>query len=294
MNWKRCVLLCGLCGQMCAQQATTMPEWQKAAGGSMNFEVASIKPDDGPFKPPSFALSADDWFSDPNGRFHADFGLVTYIRFAYKLWLTPEEERVMLARLPDRVKSGQRYEIQANAPLHLTKDQYRLMMQSLLAERFGLKIHFEQKEVPVLAMSLAKPGRPGPRLVPHERGVPCGNEPQGTYPPMCYGYMARPVEGGLWLNASRGTTMEMFANFVGMTGQMRGEIDRRVVDQTGLTGQWDFTMEMPPPQQMRKPDDPAGPSMLEALRDQLGITLKPSRATVSLPVIDAVMPLNAN
>ncbi|NUQ27579.1 MAG: TIGR03435 family protein [Acidobacteriaceae bacterium] len=294
MNWKRCVLLCGLCGQMWAQQATTMPEWQKAAGGSMNFEVASIKPDDGPFKPPSFALSADDWFSDPNGRFHADFGLATYIRFAYKLWLTPEEERAMLARLPDWVKSGQRYEIQANAPPHLTKDQYRLMMQSLLAERFGLKIHFEQKEVPVLAMSLAKPGRPGPRLVPHERGVPCGNESQGTYPPLCYGYMARPAEGGMWLNASRGTTMEMFANFVGMTGQMRGEIDRRVVDQTGLTGQWDFTMEMPPPQQMRKPDDPAGPSMLEALRDQLGITLKPSRATVSLPVIDAVTPLNAN
>lgn len=66
----------------------------------------------------------------------------------------------MLANLPAWVKSD-RFAIEAVAPQHATKDQYRLMMQSLLADRFGLKLHFEQRDVPVLAMVLVKPGKPG-------------------------------------------------------------------------------------------------------------------------------------
>jgi hypothetical protein len=66
----------------------------------MSFEVASVRPDDGPFRPPSFALSADEWFRDPAGRFHADFTVRTYIEFAYKTWLTPGEESAMIETLP--------------------------------------------------------------------------------------------------------------------------------------------------------------------------------------------------
>lgn len=56
--------------------------------------------------------------------------------------------------------------------MHATRDQYRLMMQTLLAERFGLQLHFEEIELPVLAMVLAKPGKPGPKLIPHDRDNP--------------------------------------------------------------------------------------------------------------------------
>ena len=47
------------------------------------------------------------------------------------------------------------------------------MMQSLLADRFKLRVHFEPREVPVLALTLVKPGKLGPKLLPHSEGPPC-------------------------------------------------------------------------------------------------------------------------
>ena len=174
-------LSCCLTGSV-TLAAQDVPARQKAAGNTMAFEVASVRQDDGPFQPPSFALSDDDWFREPTGRFHADFGLPTYLEFAYKSHLTGEERKAVLAKLPDWVRTD-RFLIQATAPLHVTKDQYRLMMQALLAERFGLKLHFEMREMPVLTMVLAKPGLPGPRLIPHDKGQPCQEKTTpGTFP----------------------------------------------------------------------------------------------------------------
>ncbi len=193
----------------------------------------------------------------------------------------------MLAKLPAWVKSD-RFLIEATAPPHATKDQYRLMMQALLADRFHLKLHFEQHEAPVLAMVLAKPGTPGPRLTPHSQGLPCDAKPTPqTFPYDCYGYSARPGKDNLWLNGSRATTMDLLANFVGMAAGASDEIGHRVVDRTGLTGLWDFTLEAPSPQSPSS-QPTSGPTLLEALGDQLGIKLKPTRATLSLPVIDHI------
>jgi uncharacterized protein (TIGR03435 family) len=251
----------------------------------MRFDVASIRPDDTPFKPPSFALSADDAFRDPHGRFHADFALLTYIQFAYKLWLTEEEQKDILASLPDWVRT-QSFDIEATAPTNATKDDYRGMMRMLLEERFGLKLHFEDKDKPVLAMVLVKEGTSGPKLIPHAQGQPCDEKPApGTFD--CYLYGARPDKNGMWLAGSRATTMDLIANFVGSVAGDYGEISRRVVDQTGLKGLWDFTVVAPSPG--RAPDAPAPAfTALEAIRDQLGIKLKSTRATVSLPVIDHI------
>lgn len=256
------------------------------AAHAQRFEVASIHPDDGPFKSPSFAMSADESFRDPHGRFHADFPLPIYIEFAYKIWLTDEERKEMLAALPEWVEK-QRFDIEATAPEGATKDQYRQMMQTLLAERFGLKLHFEKKDRPVLAMVLVKPGVPGPRLIPHEKGQPCDEKPlPTTFPAQCYTYAARPEKDGLWINGSRATTMELLGNYLGSMGGRSGEISRRVVDSTGLAGLWDFTLL--PPAKVPGEDTPAGPTALEAVREQLGIRLKADRAMVSLPVIDHV------
>lgn len=267
--------------------AQAQPE-KAASGNATRFEVASIHPDDGPFKGPSFALSADESFRDPQGRFHADFALPTYIQFAYKIWLTDEERKEMLAALPEWVEK-QRFDIEATAPEHATKDQYRQMMQTLLSERFGLKLHFEKKDRPVLAMFLVKPDIPGSRLIPHDKGQPCDEKPLAeTYPGQCYTYAARMDKSGLWLSGSRATTMELLGNFVGSLGGNSGEISRRVVDKTGLTGLWDFTLLALPPVKMPGTDTQTGPTALEAVREQLGIRLKPDRAVVALPVIDHV------
>ncbi|MBV8844361.1 MAG: TIGR03435 family protein [Bryobacterales bacterium] len=263
------------------------PDWQTAAGGTMAFEVASVREDKGALKPPSFALSSDAWFQEPNGRFHADFALPTYIQFAYKLRLTPEERRAMLAKLPQWVGTD-RFDIEATAPLHATKDQYRLMMQALLAERFGLKLHFEKRELPVVEMVLAKPGKPGPKLTAHALGQSCDEKPKPeTWPKECYSYAGMFTKDGMWRSGSRATSMDLVADFVGSSAGADPEMGRRVVDQTGLTGLWDFTLETAPAAPTAPQDGvPAGQTLIEAIQDQLGIKLKPARAVVSVMVID--------
>ena len=292
--WSRCS--CSILGfamalsalPLRAQIAVDTPAWQKAAGGSMKFEVASIREDKGTFEPPSFALSADDWFTDPNGRFHADFPVVAYIMFAYKLWVPEEELDVMLAHAPAWVKTV-RFKIEATAPLHATKDQYRLMMQSLLADRFGMKVHFEDREMPVLEMSLLKAGEPGPKLIPHTRGPDCDAKPAAdVFPQVCYGYIARPKDGG-WFVGSRATTMSQIGNLLGSIGESTGETGRPVVDKTGLTGLWDFTLWTQPPGSKTDPDSASQvPTVLEATRDQLGLRLKSAKDTIPVLVVDHI------
>jgi uncharacterized protein (TIGR03435 family) len=253
----------------------------------LEFEVASVRLDNGEFKAPSFALSSDDWFREPNGRFHADFTVTTYIEFAYKIWPTREESSAMWDGRPYWVKH-EHFDIEATASEHATKDQYRLMMQALLAERFGLKVHWEQKEMPVLEMTLIHPGKPGPRLIPHEKGLDCDAKPtDGSRLFPCYAYSARPQEDGEWVTGSRATSMELLAKFIGSTGGMTDETSRPVVDRTGLTGLWDFSIVTAP---SAKPGEttPAvnGPTFLEAIGEQLGVKLKPSRAVLPVLVID--------
>jgi Protein of unknown function (DUF3738) len=141
--------------------------------GKISFDVASIRQSKrGTFTPPNFALDNGDSyapFPDPGGHFTADFPLAVYIEFAYKLWLTPEQKDSMLAHLPKWVATDN-FEIHAKAEANPTKDQMRLMMQSLLADRFKLAIHFETQQVPVLALVLEKPGRTGPKLRSHSAG----------------------------------------------------------------------------------------------------------------------------
>jgi len=196
----------------------------------------------------------------------------------------------MLAGLPEWVNHD-RYLVEATAPLHATKDQYRLMMQALLAERFGVKLHFEQREMPVLAMTLIKQGKTGPNLIPHEKGVPCDAAPTPeVYPPFCYGFSARPKGKGSEFG-SRDSPMELIGKFLGSVAGETGEISRPVVDQTGLTGRWDYTLVIAQPFGGKPSDaleEHPGPTVMEGMQEQLGIKLKPSRAMVPVLIVDQI------
>lgn len=283
--------------------SSTVPAWQIAAGGKQAFEVASVrlsKP--GTFQPPSFAISADNSFRDPDGLFHADFPVMVYISFAYKLMLTREQQSAILGGLPKWVGSD-RFAVEARVPQHVTKDQIRLMMQSLLAERFHLQMHFEQKEVPVLAMTLIKPGVLGPRLLRHEDGPPCEVSKDGktvtveneqAFPEVCDVFSAMP-KGTLMLTGARDSTMDLLAGYLGDLGGRLGFFSLPVVDRTGLPGHYDFSIEIAPPKNNPSAEEPdAGPDLLEAMREQLGLKLQQTRAQVSLPVIDHVEALKEN
>ena len=148
-------------------------DWQAAAGGKMAFEVASVKADSGPFRPPNFPLDNGNAFA-PGGRFSADFGVVAYVQFAYKVRISRQQLDAMTARghLPKWIEND-RFAIEAKAAGSASKDQMRLMMQSLLAERFHLAVHYETQETAVMALRMVKAGKMGPNLRPHSEDPPC-------------------------------------------------------------------------------------------------------------------------
>jgi bla regulator protein blaR1 len=292
----------------------SVPEWQLKAGGKMSFEVASVKlSKPGAFFAPKFPLDPGDSFVNvqtkekPNGRFSARFPLGVYIFFAYKL-RSFEQLDAMLSRLPKWV-STDAFEIQARGPGNSTKDQMRLMMQSLLAERFQLAVHYETHEVPVLAMTLVKPGKTGPGLRPHAEGPSCEEPPSGeVFPPICDVMSVSTKPDGQRLGGSRNTTMPLIAAFLSSLGNL----DHPVIDQTGLTSRMDFKLRWTndstadPPGTMRIPKagprgnppeapptaepEPEGewPPFLQALREQLGIKLVSIKGPIETLAIDHV------
>ena len=179
----------------------------------------------------------------------------------------------------------------------------QLMMQRLLAERFGLVVHTESRELPVYALTVARSdGRLGPRIKPADRdclalmtqapgGVPvqaprlpdgrpgCGITRDGT---------GRVMAGG--------TTMTMLA-----ISMLTGPAGRLVVDRTGLSGAYDFDFEFaadPAPGAAPAPDAATAvgdrPVLFTALEEQLGLKLQPTRAPIDVTVIDRVTPPTEN
>jgi bla regulator protein BlaR1 len=272
--------------------AAKVPEWQAAAGGKAEFEVASVREDPSrKFSMPPFSIDSDNDFRGSGGLFNADAPLVTYIGFAYKL----SQMHPMLANLPQWARS-QHFEIQARAAGNPTKDQLRLMMQSLLADRFKLAIHFEAQDTPVLVMTLLKPGKLGPRLRMHADGPACTvitpNTP-GSTPTLdmfrCGLVAAVDLPDSMRLVGARNTTPEQIASFFTTIGHMRP-----IVDRTGIDGSIDFSMEYA----VEQPDTSAtgasaqaslpGATFLQAVKDQLGIKLEPGIAPLQIPVVDHV------
>jgi bla regulator protein BlaR1 len=300
----RTLIVVGILIPCCTLAQSTPPSeaaWEKAAGSKMEFEVASIhleKP--GNFKPPLFALSPDDSYVSAGGRFFADFPLLVYIEFAYKIWLTEEQRSALLEHLPKWV-SSQSFVIEGRAPGNPTKDQMRLMVQTLLEDRFKLRMHFETQTASVLALVLEKPGTTGPKLRPHDQGPACDPNPQlqdpawvashkDVFPFICDMFGLRGGADGKLKLGSRNTTMALLARSLPSVTNL----GRPVVDQTGLTGRYDFVMEWTPephsaPVPVADSQENAGmTTFLEALHEQLGLKLKPAKAPIEVPIIDHV------
>ena len=169
-----------LLAQSAASQAPTAqpmtPQWQIDAGGKMTFEVASVKlSTDGEEQDRNFPIDDGDRYAANGGLLTIrKFPLSTIIAFAYKLpfyeWAPIQD------RLP-KALAAEPFDIEARAPGTPTKDQMRLMMQSLLADRFKLAVHFEVRQLPVYELVVNKPGRLGTRIWPHTSDSPCLNAP---------------------------------------------------------------------------------------------------------------------
>ncbi len=162
----------------------------------------------------------------------------------------------------------------AKLPPAQAMEKQALMLQSLLAERFGLKVSHQTKDLPVFALVVAKGG---PKF--HEV------KPDDKSPDLPWG------PGQFTL---RNSSMAILVTV--MTNQM----NRMVIDQTGLKGNYDFTVQWRKDQTMSgmprggdpgsdgAPLDSPGPSFSTALQEQLGLKLESTKAPVDVIVIDHI------
>ena len=231
-----------------------------------------------------------------------NFPLITYIDFAYRL--TDAQEESFRKQVPEWVKVD-RFDVQARTDRQdVTKDELRMMMRGLLAERFGLAVHDEMREVPVYALTLAKAGEAGPGLRMHLATRECGatrkdlsgDGPEalpGGFPAVCGGILGLPATGaGRYRIGGSDVAMPLIAD--SLTGW--GGLNRPVVDRTGLAGKVDFVLEYLP---QRRPEadsgvDEVGPAFQEALRKQMGLRLEASRGSVKFFVLDRIGRLTEN
>lgn len=275
---------------------------------AQTFEVASVKPtksNDPPYS--NFPLGPGDVYVPNGGLFSAkNLPLVSYILFAYKV--IGNQGQFLLPQLPDWTKTEQ-FDIQAHAEGNPGKDDMRLLMRALLADRFKLAMHNETREVPVLAFVLSRPGKTGPNLQPHLDTAPCPtNAPTqsqqatsqtpapsqtvaGGFPALCNGIFGMPSNTpGNQRLGGRNLTLKFIADSL----SFGANLGRPMIDKTGLTGTFDFTLEFAiengllPVPGADPPPDGSGPSLQEALQEQLGIKLQSDKASMSVYVLDHI------
>lgn len=283
-----------------AQSPDTSADWEKAAGGKMAFDVASVKANRivVPWRS-STPFSVDDEFPSHGGLLSITDTLPHLISFAYRLDGTDSHDILHQMALG---MTQERFDIQARSPEATTRDQLRLMMQSLLEDRFGLKEHFETKEQPVFKLVLIKPGKTGPQLRPHADDPPCSpsalqgpalSQPiVGEFPAVCHNLSPlTPDATGARGFAARDVSMQDVAYVV----YLSSNLGRRVVDQTGLTGNFDFVFTFSAGLPAATSDaassaSPAdsGPIFSEALKNQLGLKLEPATGRVETFVLDHI------
>jgi uncharacterized protein (TIGR03435 family) len=160
--------------------------------------------------------------------------------------------------------------------------QMKLLVQDVLASRFALKFHRDQKELPVFELTV---GKGGPKLTV-----------SGSKPTDNPGFMYRK------LGELRVTNMTMKDFSDGMQGTA---LDRPVVDHTGLTARYDFTLSWTPddsqftqfgprPPQPETADPNAPPGLYTAIGEQLGLKLQPAKLPADVMVIDHAEKPSAN
>jgi uncharacterized protein (TIGR03435 family) len=234
-----------------------------AADAKPSFEVASIRPDD---------EGSRSRFSIVNieGE-HYSARKVTVrdlMKFAYRL------QAKQIDGLPSWADETT-YDINAlmQPEGRPSFDQLRVMLQKLLADRFKLTTHSDQRVMPVYVLAVAKGGS---KLKPSDS-------------PNVHD-LERPVAGGMEF-ILYGSPTSGYANYL-----QQALVDRPVVDQTGLTGRFDFDVTFMPDETMfggrfRPSADSqasAAPNFFTAIQEQLGLKLIPEKASATVLVVDHI------
>jgi uncharacterized protein (TIGR03435 family) len=150
--------------------------------------------------------------------------------------------------------------------------EMRQMVQALLADRFKLKAHHETRQIPIYALVI---GPNGPKLPPEVEPVFCPLPSLECGIPNIGG-----PPGGVHLIMARGATMGNFS------GLLTNNMDRPVIDKTGLTAGYNF--DLPYDHSGPGPDWRTGPAAAIEAVQKLGLKLEPQTETMDVIVIDSV------
>ena len=229
------------------------------ATGNVSIEVAVVKPHPAAVMHNNFEFSKDRFVLE-------DQPILKMIAFAYAL--NPRQ----VVGAPGWV-SEEHWDM--NGKTNLTEDatlpQEQTIIRQLLVERFELRFHKDKREMPVYAL----------RVVKDQPKLPVAANPA-----------AQPLEvtdGHDWVRTEnyRSSTMEYFLTIKQLF------MDRPLVDQTGLTGRYDFELtysygDAP------SMDADAPPPMFTAMKEQLGLKFEPVKAPVEVMVVDHIAKPTAN
>lgn len=269
MNWR---VLVGI-GALVVSGSSANARAQDAAAGAVvqpammakdanpDWEVATVKRSDPDKQGESF------WVY---GR-HVTIGNRTVAKmllFAYSV------QKDQIAGAPEWVLT-EHFDVDGVADVDGQPDakQFREMVQKLLAERFGLRFHREQREMPVYALTVAKGGPKMAKSVGDPNGLGSDQDREN---------------GG---QRSIQTMNETMGDF---TGNLLYYTDRPVLDQTGLSGRYDFTLKWTFDDSRAPTDGSAAPSLFTAVEEQMGLKLEPVKAMADVLVIEKVERPGAN
>ncbi|MGB6472753.1 MAG: M56 and DUF3738 domain-containing protein [Candidatus Sulfotelmatobacter sp.] len=246
------------------------------------YEVASIKPN----------KSGDNMtrmMMKPDGLSATGATLDMLIQDAYGV------RYFQIAGSPSWFKT-ERYDIEAKMDSSVAEElrklndnqreaETRRMLLALLADRFQLKLHIDTKELPVYALVIAKNGsklqvaRPG-----------------DTYPNGFKGPDGGGGAGMMFMEGNGGPVRGQAIPIASLVHLLSQQLGRTVLDKTGLTGKYDFTLKWvpdesqgppgPPRMDNAPPPDSSGPSLFTAIQEQLGLKLEAQKGPVEILVID--------
>ena len=274
-------------GVLNAGQMAVLAQAADAPADIPKFDVASIKPN----KSGEMRIMM---------RFTPDGVSMTGVttQMMLKQAFNVEDDRVI--GVPAWARSD-RFDIEAkvapeDAPkLDKLKGEQRMeMLQPLLEDRFNLKFHHETRELPVYTLVVAKGG---PKLKP---GATEGSTGDGAQPQSkcCQGQMMM----GIGSLQAKDTSIDMLVH------ALSGQVGRTIIDKTGLTGKYDFSLHFtpenmpprmgpgpgsgpagsPPGMDAPPPPDTSGPDIFTAIQEQLGLKLVSEKGPVDVIVIDHI------
>jgi len=219
----------------------------------------------------------------PGGLMARNAPFVTLIEMAF------QTRQIDLEHVPHALRA-QHFDILAKAVQKITGDQYWDMLRALLEDRFKLTYHRETKEAQIYVLVLRKKDADlGPKLKRSQ-------DPNCPSNPSALAFCG--VSPGLGRFIGKRVPMARLAQ------ELSAPAGRPVLDRTQLTGAFDFELAWTPdefrtvdgrPKYVNgNPIDPSGPSLFEALQQQLGLKLEPARGPVETIVIDSAQPPEEN